>query len=197
MGDVPENLASVGAQEVPAIITEQEVVVDRKQKITDEDIHQKSQSDLGEEGLSQAFNGQVEDDGDEGEDGRYQDGGGVDDTRQLSLISLLWSFRIITNDVAGKKFLREEVGIQRTKFPIGIRGYFFSSISNLQSPASLVYSGIDGAKEILNDNFNCCLSIALELWSSTQLHLMFFPRGPLRNKWRDISFILCAPNLGQ
>ena len=89
MNDVPENLASVGAQEVLDIIAEQEVVVDRKQKITDEDIHQESQSDLGEEGFSQAFNGQVEDDGDEGEDGGYQDGNGVDDTRQLSLISLL------------------------------------------------------------------------------------------------------------
>ena len=89
--DVAENLASVGAQEVPVALAPQEVVYDRKQEITDEDIEQESQSDLSVESLSKAANCEVEDDGDEGEDGRYQEGGWVEDTRQKSLVRFHWS----------------------------------------------------------------------------------------------------------
>ena len=88
MDDVPESLAGVWAQEVLGVIAEEEVVGYRKQKIADEDIDQESQGDLGEQSFSHAFNCQVEDDRDEGEDGGYQDGTWVEDSRQLSLIYL-------------------------------------------------------------------------------------------------------------
>ena len=94
MDDVAENLASDGSQEVPVAVTQLEDVDDRKQEITDEDIEQESQSDLGVESLSKAANCEVEDDGDEGEDGRYQEGGWVEDTRQIYLVHFLWSFLI-------------------------------------------------------------------------------------------------------
>ena len=103
--DVPENLAGVGAQEVPVVVAEKEVVHDRKQEITDEDVQQESQSDLGEQSFPQTAHCQVEDDGDEGEDGGYQDGGGVDDARQLPLICLDWSFLSIANPIASVYFL--------------------------------------------------------------------------------------------
>ena len=92
--DVAENLASVGAQEVRVGVTRQEDVDDRKNEITDEDIQQESQSDLSVESLSKAANCEVEDDGDEGEDGRYQEGGWVEDTRQKSLVLYHWRLLI-------------------------------------------------------------------------------------------------------
>ena len=96
MNDVAENSASVGAQEVPVSVTQTIVVVDDgKQEVADEDIQQESQSDLSVESLSKAANCEVEDDGDEGEDGRYQEGGWVEDTRQKSLVLFLWSLLII------------------------------------------------------------------------------------------------------